>query len=136
MIQRIQSIWLLFAGLTILLLLVLPIVTQLSDTPEAPKPAVNLLLYGTIVVGLLSFINIFNFKNRNLQKKLIMLTIVLILGLCGWIFFTIQALPGGLTNVRPSIGAFMPLLSIIFSALAYRGIRNDERLLRSADRLR
>lgn len=136
MIQRIQSIWLLLAGLTILLLLILPIVTQLPDVAEAPKPAVNYLLYGTIVVGLLSFINIFNFKNRGLQKKLVILTVALILGLCGWIFATIQALPGGLNNVKPSIGAFMPVLSIIFSALAYRGIRNDEQLLRSADRLR
>ncbi|MEJ2882991.1 DUF4293 domain-containing protein [Pedobacter sp. GR22-6] len=135
MIQRIQSIWLLLAGLTILLLLVLPPVTLPADAPEVPRPS-TLLLIANLFIALLSLLNIFNFKNRSLQKNLILLNIVLTLALCAWIFVTFRDFPGGLEDVKPSIGAFMPLLSIIFSALAYRGIRRDEQLLRSADRLR
>ena len=134
MIQRVQSIWLLLASLTLFLLLLLPVVTFPADAPATPAPPV--LLYGTLVVGLVCFIAIFCFNNRSLQKKIILLAIILILALCAGTYFTLQQLPGGLTGAKPSIGAFLPVLSIIFCLLAYRGIRHDEQLLRSADRLR
>lgn len=135
MIQRIQSIWLLLAGLTILLLLILPTVTLPANAPETAKPS-SLLLIGILLTGLLNLVNIFSFKNRGLQKNLIVLGLLLTIGICGWIFLDVQALPGGIEGIKPSIGAFMPLLSIICLALAHRGIRMDEQLLRSADRLR
>jgi len=135
MIQRIQSIWLLLAGLTMLLLLILPTVTLPADAPEMAKPS-NFLLIGILITGFLNLVNIFSFKNRGIQKKLIVLALVLTIGICGWIFMDIQTLPGELEGIKPSIGAFMPLLSIICLALAHRGIRMDEQLLRSADRLR
>lgn len=135
MIQRIQSIWLLLAGLTILLLLVLPPVTLPADAPEVPKPS-TLLLIANLVIALLNILNIFNFKNRGLQKNIILFSITLTIILCAWIFMTFQDFPGGLSNLKPSIGAFMPILSMLFSALAYRGISRDEQLLKSADRLR
>lgn len=135
MIQRVQSIWLFLAGLSLFLLTLLPIVTYLADVPPGPKPSSG-LLYSTILLGLLCIATIFAFKNRTLQKNIIKGIIVLILCLCGWVYFTLQALPGGLTDAKPSIGAFLPILAIIFCFLAIRGINKDEQLIRSADRLR
>jgi hypothetical protein len=34
------------------------------------------------------------------------------------------------------IGAIMPILMVILFFLAYQGIRNDEKLIKSVDRLR
>lgn len=136
MIQRVQTIWLFLASLTLFLLLFLPVMSG-SGTgvsfyilPQTP------LHYATALVTLLTFINIFNFKKRSLQKRLIFLIIVLIIGLSAWIFLSAQQFPGGVSAGTPAAGAFMPLLSLLFVVLALRGIRKDESLLRSADRLR
>lgn len=134
MIQRVQSIWLLLASLTMFLLLLLPVVTFPADTPVTPAPSV--LLYGALASGLVCFVAIFCYNNRSMQKKIILLAIILIIGLCAGTYFTLQQSAGGLTGAKPSIGAFLPMMSVIFCLLAYRGIRNDEHLLRSADRLR
>lgn len=136
MIQRVQSIWLFLAGLSLFLLTLLPIVTHLADAPTGPEPSVAPLLYSTIILGIVCIASIFAFRNRTLQKNIIRIIILLILCLCGWIYFSLQALPGGLDHVKPSIGAFLPILAIIFCLLAIRGIRKDEQLIRSADRLR
>lgn len=152
MIQRVQSIWLLLAGLTILLLLFIPIVSSQSDGSEYWIVATGLyqktsgvvaktdyfkpLFLTTISTALLCFATIFTFKNRNGQKRLIIVSIVAILSLVFWFYYYAQGLPGGLSSVKPGIGAFLPIPAIFFCVLAINGIRKDEQLLRSADRLR
>jgi hypothetical protein len=41
---------------------------------------------------------------------------------------------GGVTQYE--IGSYMPLVAFVFYILSYRGIMSDEKLIRSADRLR
>lgn len=152
MIQRIQSIWLFLAGITLFLILIIPIVSKqgsgietwiqgsgryeqtgnLKQKVEAFMP----LTINIIAVGLLCMVNIFNFRNRSMQKRFIWTAIVLILTLSFLIFNFAQRLPGGIQGAAYGAGAFLPVLALVFCGLAIRGIRKDEQLLRSADRLR
>lgn len=152
MIQRVQSIWLLLAGLTILLLLFVPIVSSQSNGSEYWILATGLyqktngvegkieyfkpLFMNTVAVSMLCLATIFTFKNRVGQKRLIIFAMVSTLFLGFWVFDAAQNMPGGIASVNLGIGAFLPLISLIFCALAIRGIRKDEQLLKSADRLR
>ncbi len=152
MIQRIQTIWLLLATLTICCLLFLPMVTATIGNSEYSVIASGLyekventtkqiesslpLLISTIAVALMSFINIFNFKNRATQKRIVMVNIVLIIGLSFWCSQFAKKIPGGLETANYNVGMFLPVIAILFSSLAIRGINNDDKLIRSADRLR
>lgn len=152
MIQRIQSIWLLLASLTLVMLLVLPIITKTYEGKElwmlatglyqkADKGTLKVTSYlplaaATVLIALAALFNIFLFRNRQLQKQICNVVIILTVMLSVWMVVVAQQIPGGLNNYQLNVGAFMPLLSILFCFLATRGIQNDERLIRSADRLR
>ncbi|MBE9599254.1 DUF4293 domain-containing protein [Pedobacter sp. MC2016-24] len=155
MIQRVQSIWLLLATLTLISLLFLPLITKNVDATAYSiytnglhqktnaasgngliiEPFLPLMI-ANIALAAICFFNIFAFKNRSAQKRIAAVSIVLVLVLAGWSSVYGQHLPGGLTNASVGSGAILLLLAIIFCALAIRGIRKDEQLLRSADRLR
>lgn len=152
MIQRIQTIWLLLAGITISCLLILPMVTATVNATTYELLATGLyqktgnqvtklesytpLLISTIAVALMAFINIFNFKKRTAQKRIIMANVILIIGLSFWCSRYAQKIPGGVENADYKVGMFLPVIAIFFCILAMRGINNDEKLLKSADRLR
>jgi len=152
MIQRIQTIWLLLAAVTISCLLFIPMVTATAGSIEyhilstglyqetanvTKQIEANLpLMITTIVVAIFSIIIIFNFKNRTNQKRLIMLNVVFIIGLSFWCSQYAKKIPGGLDTANFNIGMFLPVIAIFFCVLAMRGINNDEKLIRSADRLR
>jgi hypothetical protein len=152
MIQRIQTIWLFLATLVTLLLLLIPIVTKQANGTDYWVVATGLyqknklgiskmesflpLIICTIATAILSLTNIFNYTNRKLQKKLVLINILFIVALSFWIFEAASKIPGGIDNSSYNLGAFFPLLAIIFLFLALRGINHDEKLVRSADRLR
>lgn len=152
MIQRIQTIWLLLAAITICCLLFIPMVTATAGGLEYHVLATGLyqttgdvtkqleanlpLLITTIVVAIISIINIFNFKNRTNQKRLILANVILIIGLSFWCSQYAKKIPGGLETANYNAGMFLPVVAIFFCVLAMRGINNDEKLIRSADRLR
>ena len=152
MIQRVQSIWLFLASLTLFLLLILPVLTkqdtggviwlQVGGVYQHTANAVKQLekysgLFGlTIFSGVVCLYNIFNFKNRTFQKRIILLAILLILVLSGCIAGYAWKITNSMQSGSLAIGAALPPLTLIFCALAFRGIRKDEQLIRSADRLR
>lgn len=155
MIQRVQSIWLLLATLTLISLLFLPLITKnvtgaeysiytnglhlktndVAGNGTTIAPFLPLMI-ANLAVAAICFFNIFAFKNRAAQKRIASVSIVLVLVLAAWSSVYGQELPGGLTNASVGSGAILLLLAIVFCALAIRGIRKDEQLLRSADRLR
>lgn len=152
MIQRIQSIWLLLAAVTISCLLFVPMVSasmgnasyyviasglyQKVGTTSTQLASSTPLLVSVIATALICLINIFNFSNRNRQKLIARITSVLIIGLSFLCSQYAQKIPGGLPNANYNIGMFLPVIAIIFCILAIRGINADEKLIRSADRLR
>ncbi|MCX2493913.1 DUF4293 domain-containing protein [Pedobacter sp. PF22-3] len=155
MIQRIQSIWLFLAALTLVLMLFLPIATKTVDGSEANVYTNGLhhylegktgktlnvefflpLLITNIAVALICFINIFNYKKRSFQKRFAIVTIILIVGFAFWCSIYAKELPGGIAGANFGFGAYLPALAILFVVLAIFGINKDERLIRSAERLR
>ncbi|RZJ64609.1 MAG: DUF4293 family protein [Flavobacterium sp.] len=152
MIQRIQSIWLLLATITISCLLFVPMVTTTVGSTEYQVLATGLyqktgeattkveaflpLLISTIAVAVMCFINIFNFRKRAIQKRIIIANVALIIGLSFWCSQYAKRIPGGLETANATVGMFLPVIAILFCMLAVRGINNDEKLLKSADRLR
>ncbi|WP_131535632.1 DUF4293 domain-containing protein [Pedobacter nototheniae] len=155
MIQRIQSVWLLLATFTLVLMIFLPIATKDVNGSDATVYTTGLhqivagktgkvlsvdaflpLLILNIVIAIMCFINIFNFKKRTLQKRILIITIVAIGGFAFWCSVHLKELPGGSEGATFGIGAYMPALAILFCVLAIFGINKDERLIRSAERLR
>ena len=157
MLQRIQTIWLLLAAVVLLGLFVFPYLNYIdlvglgkklfvtgaysSVNNEAVKQESFLLqTVATVVLALIPFATIFLYSNRKLQLKLIYIEIVLIALFGVWIYSSASST---LATISQSVGAqnigvgfFLLPVSIIFLAMAIGGIRNDEKLIKSADRLR
>jgi hypothetical protein len=142
MIQRVQSLYLLLTAIISALLFYVPLFQYpLSATDTAPHmyfvSANAFLLILNIVVGALSFITIFFFKNRKLQLRACRLCLMLIFVMVGLLFYTSDALAGGIDQrVTFKAGAYLPLIQIVLVFLAHVGIKKDDKLVRSADRLR
>lgn len=152
MIQRIQSIWLLLAAITISCLLFAPLVTTTVGAVEYKVIASGLyqktnnittlvtattpLLISVIATALICLVNIFNYRNRNRQKLIARVASFFIIGLSFWCSQYAKKIPGGVENANYSVGMFLPIIAILFCILAVRGINNDEKLIKSADRLR
>lgn len=155
MIQRIQSVYLFFAGLVLFALFVFPVITNLIINGLPDSLMVNgiyevingvrtktttfvPLSIATVAAGLLPLIGIFMYKDRKMQKSYCYIVIVLIIGYSFYMTETIKTIAGG-GEVRPenfSLGAILPSISIVLIIFAIRGINKDEKLLKSAERLR
>jgi hypothetical protein len=93
-----------------------------------------------IAVGLISLISIFLFKKRIMQVRLVRFAFLLEIVFVALIFFyftpQIEEQVGAYADYTGSVGAYLPLGSLLFLMLANRFIMRDEKLVRSADRLR
>ena len=139
MIQRVQSIWLLLAALTLVSLFFFPLLFKSVNNTEYllyidGQHVAAMILNGVTI--LICLVCIFQFKNRPMQKRLIMINIVLIIATAVLSVLNASLLPGGISGASLHIGSAMFVLALLFCILAIRGIRKDEQLLRSADRLR
>ena len=79
---------------------------------------------------------IFQFKKRQLQFVLNRLAILLNFVLLGVFVFRALSISGETLVSEKGIALFVPIISIVFLALANKAIRRDEELVKSADRLR
>ncbi len=161
MIQRKQTLFLLAAALLCGLSFLLPIATY--DSPlgsdhyelftsrvfdpvnavtveDAPLKYPIYLLY--VLLGLALFVDIFLFKNRKRQMLILRsayifgaLTLVLQLVTHQSVFAYLNT---GRWYLESSFGAvmFFPIGILLFMFLAERGIKKDEELVKSMDRLR
>ena len=132
MIQRIQSIYLLLAGL------VSGVLSYFFPTGFDAVGTIDLpVIYEAFLISaLLSFIIIFLFKNRKLQFVLGRLNIVLNLILLGVFVYWSLTLSGESLLSEKGIGKFIPIISIVLLVLANKAIKKDEQLVKSVDRLR
>ena len=130
MIQRIQTVWWLVSAILLSTLLFLPLFSLEKGVFQTISCKALAVTIG--VTLLLSAINIFLHKNRLLQIRVgygLMFLHLLI-------YFFIGAhyhLDKG-TQFLPWVA--LPLVSLIFQFLAIRGVKKDEALIKSMDRLR
>ncbi len=162
MLQRIQSVYLLIAAVSLSLMALSPLITlKASEGDKAEQLVFTLyameyeqtspilasgghenkaLAYLTYGVAALLLLNIFQFKNRPLQIRLsrmgFMLSGALILSIVVTSYRAAQTLKLG--NLEWMLGwtMFMPLIALVCCVLAYRRIKADDALVKSVDRIR
>ena len=136
MLQRIQTVYLLLAVIASAGLI---FVFHLWETNEGIIVyAKDSLLHLGLFLGsaLLSLITIFKYKNRKSQFILGRLNIILNFILLGFFVYQSLNVSGETAVSEKGIGMLLPIVSIVFLALANKAIKKDEDLVKSVDRLR
>ncbi|WP_188405845.1 DUF4293 domain-containing protein [Psychroflexus salis] len=137
MIQRKQSLYLLFV--VILNGLLISNFIPLWKNHEMEWVYAFNFLETTIAISVsivFAFISIFLYKNRKLQFVLGRLNILINFFAIGFFVYSALNLPGEMEISEKGIGGLIPLVSIVFLALANKAIKKDEDLVKSVDRFR
>jgi hypothetical protein len=147
MIQRIQTVYLFISALLIASLMKLKLADlSVNDelytfTARGIYNGENLVFDGLAififiwVVVLLHLFVIFKYKKRILQIRILVFTMVLLLGLFGMFFYFAYAGFEG-AKVAFKIPVVFPIVAVILDYLAIRAIGKDEALVRSLNRIR
>jgi glucan phosphoethanolaminetransferase (alkaline phosphatase superfamily) len=155
MIQRKQSVYLFLIAVLSLLFFSGSIVNFINESGSVYKITFDNIIKGTegqgleiiqkllplmvliILIPIISLITLFIFKNRKIQLKLtiflMILCTLLVIALIHGSIITISKFGASLT---PGFKMILPLIMLILSILAYRGIKKDDQLVKSYDRLR
>ncbi|MFV0565604.1 MAG: DUF4293 domain-containing protein [Flavobacteriaceae bacterium] len=136
MLQRIQTVYLLISAIVSAgLIFVFHLWVTNQDVVVYAKDNV---LYLSLFLGsaLLSVISIFNYKNRKSQFVLGRLNMILNFILLGFFVYQSLSISGETLVSEKGIGMLLPIVSIVFLALANKAIKKDEDLVKSVDRLR
>ncbi len=159
MIQRIQTVYLFLSSVALFLLFVFPIVT-IFENGSAKKIAVTgisqsvsngsyesftnvmppqfiFLTIATVILGLIPLVIISLFRNRKKQLLFIYLDILMVIGFSFWLSHTVKNTTTAAIQFSDyGIGAGLSSVAILFLVLAGKGVQRDEKLIKSADRLR
>ena len=155
MIQRIQSIYLFFAALMIFGLYFFPLAHDvfISGMPTTIKvtglfqhvngqivhtQVFTALTAVTGIVALVPLVVIFLYKNRKQQINFCYVAILFIIAYSFWMSQTVKAAAEDLilgTN-NFGVGLFLTSISLFLMIMAIKAIQRDDKLVKSADRLR
>lgn len=158
MIQRVQTIYLLLAAIVGALTFFLPfahfyaggekiaeyamfgVFNVQSDVLEMTGPYVfPEWIFGAFAVGI-PLIALFMYRNRQVQMRICRLAYLINIGYVVYLVFAVNAIIDTLfdegVKTMYHAGFYMPVAAIAFCFLANRGIKKDEELVRSIDRIR
>ncbi len=149
MIQRKQTVFLLLALAVIIVCLCLPLGAIEPKGMGASALFYNVGLYvnggyqihpvlfvDLVIVGALTLVCIPLFKKRKMQMRICVANILLTLVWYGYYAFSVLHAFQGMGTFHPLFAGCLPLVALILFVLAYRGIKADEELVRSMDRIR
>ncbi len=155
MLQRIQSIYLLLAGLALAALFFFPLVHNVYVNSKPVTIMITgvyedvngqlthtqfftALTAATAIAALLPLGVIFGYKNRKQQINLCYVVMLIIIGYSYWTSQSVKAIVGNadLTLSNFGIGIVLISVSLLLIVLAQKAIQRDEKLVKSADRLR
>ena len=155
MLQRIQSVYLLLAGLAIFGLFLFPLVhnVYVNDKPitimvtgvyqdiNGQQTHTEFFIALSVVTGIIAVIPIvviFLYKNRKQQTALCYSVLLVIIGHSFWMAQTAKKVMGDIQidTHNWGIGLFLSTISLFFIIFAIKAIQRDEKLVKSADRLR
>lgn len=160
MIQRIQSLYLLVVLVAYALLFFFPVasftttdfyhafsITAISSRPLNPDPSVIKGFYYAgstlpliILVCALAtavLVTIFLFRKRILQIRITAILLLVHIALIAAMFYYADSIEKQVTaKAVYEAGAYIALIPLVFLVLANRAVRKDEKLVRSADRIR
>lgn len=140
MIQRKQTLWLLLATVAAVLTFMFPFATgeelvektAMKQNTEITAGSSFFTLLLTIASIGISAIAIFMFKDRKLQMRLSLLGFIIAAGI--FVLYILEMRK--LVTSTPALWAILPVVTIVCYFLAFRGIRSDEKLVKSLDKLR
>jgi len=155
MLQRIQSIYLLFASIVLFALFVFPLahnifvdgklvnvsvtgVYEIINGDDKLLQSFLPLTIATVIAALIPLVLIFLYKNRKQQITISYVAILVLIGYSFWMAQTVKGAVGPITLAYKNmgIGLFLTSLSIVLIIFAVKAIQWDEKLVKSADRLR
>ncbi|MCQ2959159.1 MAG: DUF4293 domain-containing protein [Bacteroidales bacterium] len=160
MIQRIQSIYLLLAGLLLVLSIFTPLAYFQNEEIDIVTGIVDARLtafsieilennqwdnYNYIyslgisiaLTAVLNIVAIFLFKKRKLQIKLTHYAFILKFAVLAVVIYFVCILhQGGEVSIKPQLGSLFVVIAMVFDWLAIKAIKKDEDLVRSIDRIR
>ena len=152
MIQRIQTIYLALVVICLSLVFVFPFATYTLNEQSWVFNSMGFELNGEnkirfpfylgilVVIGL-SVFTIAKYKSRTTQLKIGRINYLILLAVIALSFVNVRTIEDNYfanTPVAVSFGAglFLPVAALAFLFLANRGIKKDEELIKSLDRLR
>ena len=134
MLQRIQTIYLLFVFLTQLAGFIFLPQRLLYSGVSVEVNQSYILLISNLLLIVVPFWNIFQFRNRKrqfvLNRVLLLITFGVLFNQC------IGYFNAGTNETHQLLVSVVAIFTIIFISLANKAIKRDEDLIRSADRLR
>ncbi|MES2808930.1 MAG: DUF4293 domain-containing protein [Bacteroidota bacterium] len=155
MLQRIQSIYLFAAGLVIAALFIFPLINnayvdgqaltikvtgvyQNINGQQAQTQFFTALTIGTALVALLPLVVVFMYKDRKKQINFCYLLMLINIGYSYWAAQVVKNTIGDayLNMSNYGVGIILLSVSLILIVLGQKSIQKDEKLVRSADRLR
>jgi len=133
-LQRIQTIYLLFVSLVQLAGYIFLPDRLLYSGVSVEVDESYILLISNLLLIIVPFCNIFQFRNRKRQfvtnRILLLITLGVLLNQCIGYFYIDS------NETHHLLVSIVAILTIIFVTLANKAIKRDEDLIRSADRLR
>ena len=159
MLQRIQSLYLLFAAMISIAVYFTPLSERLSEEGSGNTARLYIdgvhiegqqegdtqrqanfipLILDLLILAAVLYI-IFLYRNRQAQIRLCMMTLLICCTYLVVIFYFSDKLPNGEghgSDVRYLTGTYLAALQAFLILLAQRSIRTDEQLVRAADRIR
>ena len=147
MIQRIQTVYILLSAILIGLLLTLPFAEIAYNDQLYLFDIRGIIRNGTVqenglpvalfivLILLLHVFAVFIYKKRILQIRVLVFSILFMLGLFGlFYFFTYYSFDDAQISFKTAV--VFHLIAVILDYLAIRNIGKDEALIRSIDRIR
>ena len=138
MIQRIQSMWLFLAAIFAAFTYKLPFYSGLKKVKDVVQPVKLHASYDFIIMILtafiiiLSLVTLFSYKDRKTQLPLSIVNLILSFVLIVLYFLQIQKFESGTISLWSLFAIAIP----IFLFLAVRGIWQDQKIIKSLDRIR
>lgn len=114
--------------------------TLLTENGEVTEAANTLLSSTVLITGIIALVCIFLFKTRKWQMTFSLINFLFMLV----ILFSMYRYSLGMdypfvpekSKSEFTLWAFVPLCLLIFNFLGYRGVKKDDELVRSIDRIR
>jgi len=139
MIQRIQTVYLLLAFLSGMLLIFVPL-GSIADVDSNTIVNVCVKQLTTVLIlnilsCLIAIVSIFLFRNYKFMMSMIRVNLVLGVIIILLLAYDLLLEPTSRLS-SPGIGLPLPLFTVVFNFLALKGVKHDDSLIRSYDRLR
>ena len=152
MIQRIQTLFLLAASVLMGLLVVMPMATIVDLRNETflffsrglirqdMQVVISSIPFLAIIIliAILLIVAVFLYKNRNIQIRICIFSMLLLIGMHGLFLYHSSFIKKHIDVllINYKIPTMFPVISLILVYLAVRAIRKDDRLVKSYDRIR